>query len=141
MTELAFGAYVLDDDPNRIDLDTVHSFLSEDSYWAAGRSRDTVAASFAASARVVGAYHDDELVGFCRVITDGVTVAYLADVFVAPAHRGRGLGTALVDFAIDRGPYATLRWVLHTRDAHGMYEQLGFGAPGDWLMERPTRDG
>jgi GNAT superfamily N-acetyltransferase len=137
MTTSSFGPYEIDDDPGRVDIDLVHQYLSEESYWAVGHSRDVVVASFEASARVVGAYLDGEQVGYCRVVTDGVAVAYLADVFIIPDHQGKGLGRALVQAAVDDGPYAELRWVLHTRDAHDLYRALGFGAPSDWMMERP----
>lgn len=137
MTTSRHGPYEIDDDRERIDLDLVHRYLSQQSYWAMGRSREVVVASFEASARVVGAYLDGEQVGCCRVVTDGVVMAYLADVFVLPAHQGKGLGRALVQAAVDDGPHARLRWLLHTRDAHDLYRELGFGAPSDWMMERP----
>lgn len=137
MTTSSHGAFEIDDDRERIDLDLVHQYLSEESYWAMGRSRDVVVSSFEASARVVGAYLDGEQVGYCRVVTDGAAMAYLADVFVLDDHQGKGLGRALVQAAVDDGPHAALRWVLHTRDAHDLYRELGFGAPGDWMMERP----
>ena len=130
------GSYELDDDPARVDLDAVHRYLSEESYWAAGRSRETVERLVAEAARVVGVYHDGEQVGFARAVSDGVAVAYLADVFVLPGHQGHGLGKELVAEMVERGPYAHVRWLLHTRDAHTLYEQFGFGAPGERLMER-----
>ncbi len=117
----------------------IHRHLSEESYWAKGRSQEAVVASWAASARVVGAFLGDELVGFARVVSDGVTIAYLADVFVLVEHRGKGLGTELVRSAIEDGPFASLRWVLHTDDAHELYRGLGFDAPDERLMERPPR--
>jgi GNAT superfamily N-acetyltransferase len=83
-------------------------------------------------------YRDGEQVGFARAVSDGVAVAYLADVFVLPEWQGRGLGTALVREVVDGGPLAQLRWLLHTRDAHAVYARLGFGAPGERLMERPA---
>ena len=131
------GGYELDDDTGRVDVDAVHRYLSEQSYWAAGRSRETVERLVAEAARVVGLYRDEEQVGFARAVSDGVAVAYLADVYVLPAHQGRGLGRELVAEMVERGPYAHVRWLLHTRDAHTLYEQFGFGAPGDRLMERP----
>jgi GNAT superfamily N-acetyltransferase len=87
--------------------------------------------------RVVGLYRDGALAGFCRAVTDGVAFVYLADVFVLPEHRGRGLGVELVREMIEHGPYATRRWLLHTDDAHGLYEKFGFAAPDARLMERP----
>ena len=130
------GGYELDDDPGRVDVDAVHRYLSEESYWAAGRSRDTVERLVGQSTRVVGVYLNTEQVGFARAVSDGVAVAYLADVYVLSEHRGRGLGKQLVSEMVERGPYAHVRWLLHTTDAHGLYEQVGFGPPGERLMER-----
>jgi len=130
------GGFELDDDPARIDVDAVHRYLSEESYWAAGRSRETVEQLMRQAARVVGLYQSGEQIGFARAVSDGVAVAYLADVYVLPAHRGQGLGLELVGEMVEQGPYASVRWLLHTKDAHGLYEQLGFGPPGDRLMER-----
>lgn len=132
------GGYELDDDPARVDVDAVHRYLSEESYWAQGRSRESVERLVGEAARVVGVYRGDEQVAFARAVSDGVAVAYLADVYVLPGHRGRGLGKELVAEMVERGPYAHVRWLLHTRDAHTLYEQFGFGAPGERLMERNT---
>ena len=88
--------------------------------------------------RVVGLYRDGEQVGFCRAIGDGVAVMYLADVYVLPEHRGRGLGVELVREMVERGPYACVRWMLHTADAHELYAKLGFGEPGRALDGTPA---
>ena len=133
--ELGDG-YELDDDPDRIDLDAVHAYLTA-SYWAEGRSRETVERLVRTAQRVVGLYVGGEQVGFCRAVSDDASLAYLADVYVLPAHRGRGLGVELVREMIDNGPYAERRWLLHTRDAHELYRRFGFGLPGERLMERP----
>jgi GNAT superfamily N-acetyltransferase len=130
------GGYELDDDPDRIDVDAVHRYLSEQSYWALGRPRETVERLVSEAARVVGVYRDGEQVAFARAVSDGVAVAYLADVYVLPEHQGRGLGKELVREIVELGPYAHVRWLLHTRDAHTLYEQVGFGPPGERLMER-----
>ena len=130
------GGFELDDDPLRIDLDAVYRYLSEESYWAKGRPRETVERLVREASRVVGLYHDGGQVGFCRAVTDGVTIVYLADVYVLPDFRGRGLGVELAREMVENGPYATLRWILHTADAHGLYERLGFGRPGELTMER-----
>lgn len=95
----------LDDDPARVDLDAVHAFLSHESYWAEGRSRETVERLVREAQRVVGLYHAARQVGFCRAATDGVSFVYLADVYVLPEHRGLGLGSELVREMIDNGPY------------------------------------
>jgi GNAT superfamily N-acetyltransferase len=128
--------YELDDEPARIDVDVVHRYLSEDSYWAAGRTRDVTDALVAGAARLVGLYHNGVLVGFTRTVSDGHVHSYLADVFVLPAHRGRGLGVQLLRFTVDDGPFADTRWLLHTADARGLYEKSGFRAPSERLMER-----
>ena len=75
--------------------------------------------------------------GFGRAVSDGVAFAYLADVYLEPAVRGRGLGVALVRFMIDEGPGREFRWTLHTRDAHGLYARFGFVAPPPSALERP----
>jgi len=126
----------LDDDPARIDVEAVHAFLTE-SYWAEGRSFETVERLVRGAQRVVGLYHDGRQVGFCRAVSDDASVTYLADVYVLPEHRGRGLGVELVREMIDNGPFAARRWLLHTRDAHDLYRRFGFGPPGERLMERP----
>jgi GNAT superfamily N-acetyltransferase len=130
------GGYELDDDAGRIDVDAVHAFLTS-SYWAEGRSRETVGRLVREAQRVVGLYHDRRQVGFCRAVSDDASVTYLADVYVLPEHRGRGLGVELVREMIENGPYAARRWLLHTRDAHELYRRFGFGAPSERLMERP----
>jgi GNAT superfamily N-acetyltransferase len=130
------GEYELDDDPERIDVDAVHAYLTA-SYWAEGRSRETVERLVRCAQRVVGLYFDGALVGFCRAVSDDTSVTYLADVYVLPEHRGRGLGVELVREMIDNGPYASHRWILHTRDAHELYRRFGFGPPSERLMERP----
>ena len=131
------GGFELDDDPGRVDVDAVHRYLSEESYWAAGRSRDTVERLVREAARVVGLYRGGEQVGFARGVSDGVAVAYLADVYVLPGYQGHGLGEELVRELVERGPFAHVRWLLHTKDAQGLYARLGFGPPGERLMERP----
>jgi GNAT superfamily N-acetyltransferase len=137
------GGYELDDDPARIDRKSVHAYLGGESYWAAGRSRVLMDELVRSAARVVGLYTGaGAQVGFARVVSDGHTVSYLADVYVLDGHRGRGLGLELVRFAVDEGPLAGTKWLLHTRDMHGLYAKLGFAEPGERLMERaavPTR--
>lgn len=129
--------FELDDDAGRLDAAEVHRYLATESYWAAGRPVDVVERSIREAARVVGLYAGDRQVGFCRVVSDGFNVAYLADVYVLPEFQGRGLGTELVREAVDNGPLAGLRWMLHTRDAHGLYRHFGFEPGSDRYMERP----
>jgi GNAT superfamily N-acetyltransferase len=135
LLELPDG-YELDDDPARVDRAAVHAFLTT-SYWAEGRSREVNDALVEGAARLVGLYHEGRQVGYARIVSDGHTVAYLADVYVLEEHRGRGLGVALARFAVCEGPTAGVRkWLLHTRDAHGLYRRLGFAEPDARLMER-----
>jgi GNAT superfamily N-acetyltransferase len=134
--ELA-GGYELDDDPARIDLDTVHAYIRDVSYWAKGRPREKMQSAIAGSARVVGLYAPDgSQAGFLRVISDRTTYAYLADVFVLDEHRGRGLGVELVREAVDTEPWNEMSWHLRTSDAHELYEKFGFHPPGERSMER-----
>jgi ribosomal protein S18 acetylase RimI-like enzyme len=128
--------FELDDDPARVDLDEVHRFLPTEAYWALGRTRETVERLVREAQRVVGLYRDGRQVGFCRAFTDGVAVVHLADVYVLPEFRGRGLGVELVREMVENGPYADVKWMLHTTDAHGLYEQFGFGRPDAKVMER-----
>ena len=128
--------YELDDDKARVDREAVHRYLSEESYWAKGRSREVVDALVENAARVVGLYLDGRQVGFSRTHSDGHTMSYLADVYVLEEHRSRGLGVELVRFSVDEGALAKTRWYLHTADAHELYRRFGFGKPGPRALER-----
>ena len=135
------GGFELDDDPRRVDVDAVHDFLANHAYWARGRPREAVERLVREATRVVGLYSGEAQVGFARVVSDDEVFAYLADVYVLPEHRGRGLGVELVREAVERGPQRELRWVLGTADAHQLYSKLGFGTPSALLMERPPAGG
>jgi GNAT superfamily N-acetyltransferase len=126
----------LDDEVSRIDVDAVHDYLANESYWAEGRPREVVERLVREAQRVVGVYDGKRQVGFARAFTDGVSLVYLADVYILPGYRGRGLGVELVREIVENGPYADLRWVLHTRDAQTLYEKFRFGQPSQRLMER-----
>jgi GNAT superfamily N-acetyltransferase len=132
------GGYELDDDPGRIDVDAVHDFIANHSYWAPGRPREVMEEFVREAIRVVGLYEGERQIGFARAIGDAHLV-YLADVYVLPEHRGHGLGVELVREIVENGPYAASRWILHTADAHRLYERFGFGPPSDRVMERPRR--
>jgi GNAT superfamily N-acetyltransferase len=133
--------FELDEDRERIDVAAVHRYLAEESYWAAGRSLETSARLIAEATRVVGLYRRGRQVGFARVVSDCATVAYLADVYVLPECRGRGLGVALVREAVEGSELRELRWLLQTADAHAFYARLGFGQPSERLLERPPEWG
>lgn len=109
-----------------LDVERIHRWLSEDAYWARGRSRETVERSLRHSVNV-GAYDDGELVGFLRLVTDRATFAWVCDVYVDPAARGRGVGKLLMAEA-DRllTSYGVRRAMLATADAHSLYAQHGF---------------
>jgi GNAT superfamily N-acetyltransferase len=122
--------------PSDAELDIIHAALTE-SYWSPGISREVVARGFRNSL-VVLAREDGALVGWARLVTDKATFAWLCDVLVAPSQRGKGLGRALVRTFREHPELQGLRrWLLGTRDAHGVYAELGFkpiGAP-ERLME------
>jgi uncharacterized protein (DUF952 family)/GNAT superfamily N-acetyltransferase len=128
--------YTVSTDRARIDMDRVHEYLSRDAYWSTGIPRDVLEVAFANSL-CFGLYAPDgEQAGFSRVVTDRSTYGYLADVFVLPGHRSRGLGVWIVQCAVDHPELSGLRsWQLGTRDAHGMYERLGWrpADPGRWM--------
>ena len=131
--------YEIDDQPARVDLEVVWSFLSTEAYWGRWRSRQDVTQQVTGAWRVVGAYRgaDRSMVGFARAVSDGVALAYLADVFVLPTHRGQGLGSQLIAVMIDDGPGAESRWLLHTADAQHLYGRFGFAPQCQSLLERP----
>ena len=133
--------YEADDVSTRLDLDVIWAFLSTEAYWHRWRTRADVEEQVRKAWRVVGVYEkvSGDQVGFARAISDGVSDAYLADVFVLPAHRGRGLGKLIVSTMIDEGPGANFRWVLFTADAHELYRRYGFGAADARALVRMER--
>jgi GNAT superfamily N-acetyltransferase len=124
--ERALGAYLISTDPVRLDVDAIHAYLSTESYWARGRSRERVARGIDNSLPF-GLYRGEAQVGFARVVTDEATFAWIADVYVLAEHRGQGLGKALVAAVVEHPTVRDLpRVLLATADAHGLYEQYGF---------------
>ncbi|RZU11441.1 GNAT family N-acetyltransferase [Streptomyces sp. BK239] len=134
---LAAG-YELSTDPGRLDAERVHRWLSTDAYWALGREREKQDRAIAGSLNF-GVYDvaSGEQVAYARVVTDRATFAWLCDVYVDPAVRGKGIGTSLVAAVRDHLlPYGLRRMLLATQDAHGVYEKVGFEAledPGRWM--------
>jgi GNAT superfamily N-acetyltransferase len=113
-------------DKSRIDVDVVYDFLCNQSYWAKGIPRDVLERAIAHSV-AFAAYDDGDLVAFARVITDYAVFAYLADVFVVPSHRGRGIAKTLMEAVRSHPQLQGLRrWSLVTSDAHDLYRQFGF---------------
>ncbi|MDN3255981.1 GNAT family N-acetyltransferase [Streptomyces mutabilis] len=130
--------YEISTDPQRIDAERVHRWLSTDAYWALGRPREKQARAIEGSLNF-GIYEglSGEQVAYARVVTDRATFAWLCDVYVDPSVRGKGLGTALVAAVREHlRPYGLRRVLLATHDAHGVYEKLGFRGldrPDEWM--------
>ena len=129
----AADPYTVSDDPGLLDFDVVHGYLATESYWARGIPRETVERaarhSLCFGVYCHGAAGSVAQVGFARVLSDRATVAYLADVFILPEHRGRGLSKRLLRTIFAHPELQGLRrWALATRDAHGLYRQFGFEA-------------
>jgi GNAT superfamily N-acetyltransferase len=142
IVEHRLGEFVISTDPARLDVDVIYNFLTN-CYWAKGVPRDVVERSIE-HALCFGIYDsEDEQVGFARVISDFATIAYVGDVFVLESHRGRGLGKWLMECITQHPALQNLRrWILTTRDAHGLYSQVGF-TPVKWperYMERYRPD-
>ncbi len=133
------AGYEIDTDPQRLDIPLIHKFLSESTYWATGRPIEVVRRSIEHS-MPFGIYQDAAQVGFARVITDFATFAWIADVFILPEHRGRGLSKWLMQTILSHPELQGFRrWVLGTRDAQELYSKFGFAPlrrPERW-MERP----
>jgi GNAT superfamily N-acetyltransferase len=119
---------VLDDDKTRLQVERIHAWLAS-SYWSPGIERSLVERAIAGS-HCLGAYRDDEQVGYARMITDHATFGWLADVWIEERVRGQGLGRRMVRWFIDHPEFAGIRRLaLVTADAHGVYEAVGFSPP------------
>lgn len=132
------GDYLISTDSTRLNIALIHDFISNQSYWGQGRKIETVHRALNNSLNF-GTYKGDQQVGYARVVTDYCTFAWLADVFVIESHRGMGLSKWLVEVIISHPQLMNMRrWVLATKDAHGLYAQFGFEPllqPNRW-MER-----
>ncbi|MFY9574361.1 MAG: GNAT family N-acetyltransferase, partial [Blastocatellia bacterium] len=129
--------FTISTEKSRLDLAVIHNFLSK-SYWAAGRSIETIRRSIEHS-MPFGVYAGDQQIGFARVITDYATFAWIADVFILDKYQGLGLGKWLMEVIIGHPELQGFRrWVLATKDAHELYRRFGFAElklPERW-MER-----
>ncbi len=135
------AGYTITDDRNSVDLAVVHDYLSRQSYWAVGRSLETVRRSVENSLCYSVFSPEGKQVGFARLVTDHATFAWLCDVFILEEHRGQGLSKRLMEAIVARPDLASVkRIVLRTRDAHGLYRQYGFTDIGqiETWMERPA---
>jgi GNAT superfamily N-acetyltransferase len=123
--------YEISTDRDRIDVELVFHYLSEESYWATGIPRDVVEHSIDNSL-CFGVYHGEALVGFARIVTDRATFALVADVFILESHRGKGLSKWLMREVMDHHDLQGLRrLLLLTSDAHSLYAQFGFTELGN----------
>jgi GNAT superfamily N-acetyltransferase len=136
------GEYEIDSDKRRLDIAGIHRFLSNESYWASNRTLEQNLTAIENSL-CFGVYRGRELVGFARVITDKATFAYVGDVFIIEDHRGKGLSKWLMEVIVSQPDLQGMRrWLLATRDAHGLYKHTGFDElrfPERW-MERTSPD-
>lgn len=136
MTSSKLSDFVIDTDKTRLDVDAIHDFLSNESYWARRRTREQTVRAIENSI-CFGLYHGTRQIGFARVVSDRATFAYVGDVFVIDEFRGRGLSKWLMATMLEHGELQGLRrWVLATRDAHGLYGQYGFDGlkhPDRWM--------
>ena len=137
LVERTFDDYLISTDPARLDVGVIHGFLRE-SYWAQAIPREIVERAVENSL-CFGVYYRNEQIGFARIVSDYSTFAYIADVFVLAPWRGRGISKALMAEVIHHPDLQGLRrWLLATKDAHGLYQRFGFTAPPfpDRMMER-----
>jgi len=139
---LCHAGFVLDDSLDRFDFERCHAWLTQ-SYWSPGITRAEVERGFRRSSFVTGAYRDGEQVGCLRLVTDFTRFAYFMDVYVSEALRGRGLGRALVRFALEHPELSLVyKWTLATADAHGVYRGVGFHElpePDRWMALARSR--
>ena len=133
------GEYTISTENKRLDIQRIHDFVSNQSYWAQGRPIETVQRALDNSLNF-GLYKNNQLIGFARVVTDYATFAWIADVFVLSEHRGQGLSKWIMEVILSHPELQGFRrWVLATKDAYGLYARFGFiplHRPERW-MERP----
>jgi GNAT superfamily N-acetyltransferase len=136
------GDFLISTDEARLDFNVIHDFLSNSSYWAKGRSLETVRRSIENSLSF-GLYENERQVGFARVVTDYATFAWVADVFVLDEFRGQGLGTWLMEVMLSHPQLQGFRrWTLATKDAHEIYRKFGFSElkrPERWMERHDPR--
>lgn len=126
MFERVRAPYTLSTDPARLDVDAIHRFLANESYWAAGIDREVLVRGMAHSL-CFGVYLDRAQIGFARVISDYATYAYLNDVYILAPHRGQGLASWLIESVLAHPDLQGLRRImLTTKDAQAFYSRFGF---------------
>jgi len=113
-------------DLQKLQIETIHDYLSNQSYWAEGRSIETVKKSIKNSL-CFGVYENDQQIGFARVVTDYAVFGWIMDLFILPSHQGKGLGKILMERIMNTPELEEIKkWGLMTKDAHRLYEQYGF---------------
>ncbi len=128
------GEFAISTDENRLQIDVIHKFLTEESYWAKTRTREQTETAIKNSLPF-GVYKGENLIGFARVVTDYATFAYLGDVFILEEFRRIGLSKWLMETILSHPDLQGFRrWVLATKDAHALYEKYGFTE-----LKHPTR--
>ncbi|QYR19141.1 GNAT family N-acetyltransferase [Paenibacillus sp. sptzw28] len=132
--EISYKQYVISDDKSRIDVQTVLNFLAN-SYWASRRPPEKIKKSLQNSI-CYGVYHNDKMIGFARIVTDGATMYYLCDIFVLEEYRGQGISKKIVDVISNAPEFEWMTGILGTQDAHGLYEQFGFVRDSERFMKR-----
>ncbi|MBA8884873.1 GNAT family N-acetyltransferase [Dokdonella fugitiva] len=140
--ERSIDGLLFSTDRARLDIDAIHAYLAHESYWVPGIHRELVERAIERSL-CFGVYEGTRQLGFARVVTDGAGFAYLCDVFVVDAARGRGIGKRLMEFTFAHPDLQRVRrFILATRDAHGLYAQYGFTplANPEKFMERYDPD-
>ena len=130
------GEFTISTDRNRLQIDRIHKYLSEESYWARERTREQTERAIKNSLPF-GVYKGENQIGFARVVTDFATFAYLGDVFILNGFRGKGLSKWLMDVIVSHPDLQGFRrWILATKDAHTLYEKFGFSGlrfPERWM--------
>jgi GNAT superfamily N-acetyltransferase len=139
---MAVDGFQISTDKKRLDVDLIQTFLTEKSYWAQNRTPEQTRTAIENSI-CFGVYQGERQIGFARVVSDQATFAYVGDVFILDEFRGQGLSKLLMEAMIaDPRLQGLRRWILATRDAHGLYEQFEFSSlrfPDRW-MERTAPD-
>lgn len=124
--EKTLNNYLFSNDKNKLQLNVIHNYLANESYWAKNIQLDIVQKSINGSV-CFGIYNNNVQIGFARIVTDNATFAYLADVFVSEEQRGKGLSKELMHFIMQyEGIKGIRRFMLATKDAQGLYKQFGF---------------
>ncbi|HWR40806.1 MAG TPA: GNAT family N-acetyltransferase [Patescibacteria group bacterium] len=134
MQDKEYNGYLFSANRERLAIDRIAELLGQ-SYWAQGRSRETIVRSINHSL-CFAIYKDGYQIGFARVVTDYATMFWLSDVFIDKNFRGQGLGKKLVEYVLSATPLKELNGILGTKDAHGLYEQYGFQRDPERLMRR-----